>query len=231
MKRTNLLHLLLAVLLFTISSPNTSSHAADGTNKKSKQAAGIGLGQLLRTFMLPAEANYNVVSWRSGSLPDTPIEWNHRGLKNCSEYVQRHYGTAYCRAGSVEILINGQPTHTVLGKVIEAGRWDITLMGSRSGVGYVSIYSNAISPELSAGLLEEAEENNPTSFSVALAKNCGYPTSSQKLYTVAARNEQPALVQEVVSCGSAGCSVEFVMTYRETDALRLLAEDGACSNN
>ena len=108
----------------------------------------IELSQLIQMYMLPDQVSYNVLPWDTGSSPGTPISWRHAGIKDCKAYLAKEFGTTFCRSGRVVVTIDGKPTHTILGKVIEPGKWEVMLMGSRAGASYVVFDSASLSQEI-----------------------------------------------------------------------------------
>ena len=122
------------------------------------------------------------------------------------------------RTGSVAITVNREPTHTVLGKIVEPGRWKVTLMGPRAGVFFVSIDCNCLSQELNASLGETASGLDVTSL-----KECGGPSYGSELLRVTSPGKQPAFIRSTWSCGSGGCGQDFAMAYQPKDAEALFS--------
>ncbi|MGA8691652.1 MAG: hypothetical protein WB662_17555 [Methyloceanibacter sp.] len=183
------------------------------------------LEELVELYMLPEAAAYNVLSWDTGSNAGTPISWEHAGIKECDTYLQREFGTMYCRTGSVVITIHGSPTHSVLGKTVEPARWKITLMGARAGIFYVSIDCVCLSNELPAplDLLTQAATKTDHGFTVKSLRSCGDAMDSSQLFQITSLRMQPAFARATWSCGSAGCGVDFVLTSTPQDAEKLMA--------
>jgi hypothetical protein len=63
------------LILATMAMPASAQHLSG----KSK----IDLERLVQLYMIPIDANYNVLEWATGSAPDTPIVWQHSGIKDC----------------------------------------------------------------------------------------------------------------------------------------------------
>jgi len=165
------------------------------------------------------------------SFADSPIIWEHDGLKDCDDYVQEQYGTAFCRTGNVELTIGGAPTHTVLKTAVEPGRWKVTLMGARVGPFYVSIEPDVSSPQLEPSVLQKAVSKTSNGLSVISIKRCEADSSGltgDELFRVTATGRKPAFVQEAWSCGASNCSASFVLTFSEDDGRKLMDKSYWC---
>jgi hypothetical protein len=186
-----------------------------GTNNSplfAQQQTEIAFDELIGLYLLPTGTPQNVLGWDTGSMPGTPISWEHDGVKDCEPYIEKKYGSWACRTGTVVITIQGKPTHTVLARTVQPGRWKITLVGARAGAFYVMIDSNVLSGELGSGLLREAERKTGTGFKLNSIKKCGGVSSGSELMRITAPGKQSALISESWSCGSGGCSVDYVLT-------------------
>jgi hypothetical protein len=182
----------------------------------------IELDKLFELYMLPRGVNYNVLPWDTGSAIGTPITWEHTGIKDCEPYWHAQFGTYFCRSGSVLVTVRAKGTHSVLGKTVQPGGWNVRLMGSRAGVTYVAVDSDVISPELGHGLLEAVAAKPRNTITVTSIKKCGDYSNAAELYQITSPGRQLAFVRETLSCGSAGCSIWFVLTSEEEAAQRLI---------
>jgi len=185
----------------------------------------IELSELIRTFMIPRGVSYNILGWDTGSEAETPISWQHAGLERCPAYVIKELGTQFCRTGQATVMVRGKPTHTVLGRVVEPGKWEIILKGPRSGVAFVTLGPGINSQQLGSGLLESASSNAADGFQLSALKSCGVTTSGFRQFRVTALGKEAALAHEEWSCGSAGCSISITLSSDLTSASRL----GNCS--
>ena len=191
--------------------------AANDAQTLGEDADHIELDELIKLYMLPAGVSYTVLGWDTGSAPGTPISWEHVGTKECEAYREKEFGTPYCRTGSVVITVYGKPTYTVLGKTVEPGRWEITMMGGMTvGAYYVSLDCNCLSRELAAPLGETASQTD--GLKVTSLRNCGYATYSSELFRVSSSGKQPAFVRETWSCGATGCPASAPMGLIEVFA-------------
>jgi hypothetical protein len=190
-------------------------------------ATSIEFVELLKLYMLPADSDLppgasTFGDWFAGSSPGTPISWEHEGIKDCDEYQKKEFGTYFCRTGSVVVTVRGSPTHRVLGKTVEPGRWQVTMMGPRGGFTFVSIDSNVISHEF-PGTLERASEGHDDLKITSLRSCDGSYTSGNELFRVTLPGKQPVFVQKGWSCGATGlCSESFVLSWDQQDAEKLM---------
>ncbi len=182
----------------------------------------IELSQLILMYMLPEQARYNVLPWDTGSTPGTPISWQHAGIKDCTTYLAKEFGSPFCRSGRTVVTVGGKPTHTVLGRVIEPGNWQVILMGARAGVTYVVFDSDVLSQELSSDLLKDAVSKVRSGIQVSLIKSCGGPTGGSAHFRVTSPGKVSAFAREWWTCGSAGYNIIITLTPNLEDG-RLLA--------
>jgi len=187
----------------------------------------IDLANLIRLYMLPAgKFESSMLDWSTGSTQGTPIIWEHAGVKDCDPYHDKEFDAANCRTGHVVVTVNGKPTHTVLGKTVQPGRWKILLMGPRPGASDVEFDSDAISQDLGSGLLQATTAQQGSSLKLTSIKQCGSSSDGSNLFLVNSPQRQPAYVKETISCGTAGCSVNFLLAFEQDEARRLM--DSAC---
>ncbi len=182
----------------------------------------IELDDFIKLFMLPAEASHNLLDWNTGNEPGTPISWEHEGIKTCEEFKQRASGPAFCRRGSVVITVNGEPTHTVLGRTVEPGRWTITLEGARGGYDSISLESN---------LGEELPLDGASRAGIEITSlgDCGRLTDGHELLRLDAAGKQPIFMHTTRSCGAALCTGWYTLAYDEKRAEALHAQ--ACAQS
>lgn len=178
----------------------------------------IELDELIKLYMLPAGVSYTL-GWETGSEPGTPISWEHAGIKDCDDFHERKFGTGGCRTGNVVITVNGQPTHTVLERTVEPGRWTITLMGPRAGITYISLESN-LGEQLP---LEEVVSKADGGIEITSLKDCGSLSDGSELLRVASSGKQPIFIQSTRSCGAALCTGWYVLAHHEKYAEALHA--------
>ena len=185
---------------------------------EARDASQIELSRLLELFMFPTNASYNILPWQTGSSAGTPIEWNHAGIVECAPWIEKKLHQAFCRSGSVVITVKGKITHTVLGKQVQAGRWKIDLMGPRAGASLVEIESDVNSQELGPELLTNAlKGNKENGLSLKSIKSCEEEQS--EIFIVSGARFRPLSVKESWSCGSAGCSIQFLLAADDASSV------------
>jgi hypothetical protein len=178
----------------------------------------IELDRLIRTYMTQ-QANY-VVPWDTGSEAGTPISWQHAGIKDCAPTLQKELDTVFCRTGKVLITVQGKPTHTVLGKTVEPGHWNIVLAGPHAGIVYVIMESDVNSQELEAGpgLLQAAASKPGSAIAVRRTGGCGDLSDGSAQFNVTAPGKATAFLRETWSCGSGGCGIQSVLVPSKENA-------------
>lgn len=90
------------------------------------QPDSLEMADLLKLFMLPAGATYNVQPWHIGAEPGSPIEWYTSGIDNSPAWPNLG---PYHRRGEVVLMFSGQVTHHVLRERLVPGTWEIYLHG------------------------------------------------------------------------------------------------------
>lgn len=195
-----------------------ASSALDSVAARRSQ---IELSQLIQMYMLPKQATYNVLPWDTGSAPGTPITWQHAGIKDCPTDVGKEFGSPFCRFGRVIVTVGGRPTHTVLGKVVEPGNWELVLVGARAGVSYVTIDSASLSQELSPDVLKAAVSKARNGIRISRIKSCGEASGGSEHFRVTMPGKASAFAREWWSCGSGGCNVIITLAPNLEDGERL----------
>ena len=177
----------------------------------------IELDRLIQIYMT-SKANH-LLSWDTGSEAGTLISWQHAGFMECAPAsawvldLSRDLDGPFCRSGKVLITVRGKPTHTVLERTVEPGRWKIILSGARAGINYVILDSDAMSPNFGAGsrLLENVTSKPGSAIAVRETGGCGSFSDGSKQFDVTAPGKVTAFVREAWSCGSGGCSTQFIL--------------------
>jgi hypothetical protein len=206
--RERLVQLAVSVLMLLSVSYLGPTEARD--NIQNNAGSQLELSHLIKLFMLPREASYNILPWASGGDRGTPIEWNHAGIVECESWIERQFHQPFCRSGSVVVTVRGKPTHTVLGKTLEPGRWNIRLMGPHAGASLVEISSDVNSQELDPDLVTHAlKVGKADSLSLKSFGSCAEEYS--EMFIASGGSYQPLPMTESRSCGSAGCSIEILL--------------------
>ena len=177
-------------------------------------AAATELVDLIKVFMLPSSADYNLLPWRTGTEVQA-ISWHHDGIRNCPQYLRNNH--SLCRNGSSIVHINGKAIPMVLKRRMGPAPWQITLRGSRAGVNVVSLDSNVLSHEIGTNFLEHAIKNNHV-LKITHLHRCGEISGGKRLYRVSTPARKDAFVQEWWSCGSGGCSADLTIFFVKEDA-------------
>lgn len=181
----------------------------------------IELSQLIQMYMLPKQVSYNVLPWDTGSAPGIPISWRHTGITDCDTYLVKEFGGPFRRSGQVVVTVGGKPTHTVLGRVVEPGNWQVILAGARAGVTYVIIDSSVLSQELSSGVLQAAVSKARNGIQLSHIKSCGSVSGGSEQFRVTVPGKENAFVREWWSCGSGGCNAIITLAPNLEDGKRL----------
>lgn len=159
--------------------------------------------------------------WSIGAYDGSPIKWLHDGPRDTSEkadfwdFKSTRWGSPYLRSGEVVITFDGQPTHHVLNKRQVPGKWRIILAGPRAGVDAVAINNNALSYEL--GWLPKA----PYLVEDVACQSRMTEMNGTSVYKVELPGRSRAWLGEQLSCGSGGCSAEYILVYDREDTKRL----------
>ena len=199
----------------------TSTFSIPGMTRNSQPS--IELYRLIQMYMIPKGFNHNVLEWDSGGAPETPISWQHAGIKDCDAFVLgKELNQPFCRIGKVVITIGGRPTHKILSRMVEPGQWNIVLAGARAGVSYVILDSNVLSHELSSGLLRIAVSQTGSTIQVNRISACGSLTGGSEQLSVSAPGKETALVREWWTCGSAGCNIKMTFAPIKGNAGELM---------
>ncbi|WP_395824592.1 hypothetical protein [Elstera sp.] len=194
---------LIIILIFFLSSSFSLAKQAN--------SSGIEISQLIKMYMLPEKESYNVLPWETGSMPSSQIDWQHAGSKECPPHILNKFRTYFCRHGKVIITRNGKPTHTVLGRVVEPGVWDITLAGARMGVFHVIIESSDISHDLGSDTLTVTGKSR-SGVRFKEIKACGGYAGGAAEFKISAPGRKNAFANVSWSCGSAGCTPGITIT-------------------
>lgn len=177
-------------------------------------AAAVELVDLIKVFMLPASTQNNFLPWKAGTEVEA-IKWQHDGIRDCPQHLAKKY--SFCRTASTVAHINGNATPLVLKRRIEPATWQVTLMGSRAGVGAISLDSNVLSHELGEGLLRDATQKD-SAFKITQLNRCGSAIGGKSLYRISTSGRTDAFATEFWSCGSGGCSAELTIFLFKEDA-------------
>lgn len=169
------------------------------------QAGRIELDALIKLALIPSQATYGVGDWRAGAQSGSPIDWLHSGLEETGDRGRQDYGVEFPfrRRGVAIVTIDRKPSHEVLGRRVEPGLWDITLLGARAGVAAMSLAPQTASfdmPDL-LGYLKKR--------TVALVHLKCFnepPTSGQAVYRMSFKGYKPVYLQYSWSSGSGGDS-------------------------
>jgi hypothetical protein len=169
------------------------------------QAGRIELDVLIKLALIPSQATYGVGDWRAGAQSGSPIDWLHSGLEETGDRGRQDYGVEFPfrRRGVAIVTIDRKPSHEVLGRRVEPGLWDITLLGARAGVAAMSLAPQTASfdmPDL-LGYLKKR--------TVALVHLKCFnepPTSGQAVYRMSFKGYKPVYLQYSWSSGSGGDS-------------------------
>lgn len=199
-----LARLLLATLFFSM-----SLSSAFAQNRPAVR--GIELEALVRLILLPARASYNVSDWAVGAQAGSPINWLHAGIEDAGDKGSLDYGAEFpfIRRGESVVLINGKPSHQVLGRRVEPGLWDISLLGARAGVMAMTTSPQSNSYEL-PDLLAYLRQKG---FALKLLKCFDEPASSgEQVYRMSLRGYKPAYLRYTWSSGSAGLWAQLHIT-------------------
>ncbi len=149
--------------------------------------------ELLRTFAIDESANYNMYNWATGTNNDSPIDWNYAGIKEALTYNGKPRADyPYKREGVATIENNA--------------KWNITLLGARSGYLVVEIDSGITSHNPAKLILEKKhilEENH-------CEESASYNTSR---YLIKFENKKLFWLQEMFSSGSGGGSYFYTILY------------------
>lgn len=102
---------------------------------------GIEMDSLIQLVLIPTGASYNVGDWRAGADAKSPINWLHAGIEEAGQRGKMDHGTEYSfvRRGEAVVLMNRQPSHEVLGRRVEPGKWNVQLLGARAGTGALKL--------------------------------------------------------------------------------------------
>lgn len=146
------------------------------------------------------------LEWSVVSGQRDQVQWVNDGLQSCPPAVLRQFNQPFCRTGYVILGIDGTPTHRVLRRKLEPGRWKITLIGFRVGATHAIISSDVNSQELDSDLLRRIAKRGDITLT-ELAK-AGGETDRSRTYE-ATVNQHAASIVETYSCGSGGCSLEL----------------------
>jgi hypothetical protein len=161
-------------------------------------------------YMVPSGANFTP-PWNTGSSPGTPISWQHAGIKDCEQFVGKELDVPFCRTGNVIITVGGHPTHKILGRVVEPGKWKIVLGGGRAGIVDVLLDSDVLSQELTSGLLRRSASMAGSPIRVSVISKCGSPIDGSEQLNITAPSKEAAIAREWWSCGSGGCNIQITL--------------------
>jgi hypothetical protein len=170
----------------------------------------------------------STLPWQTGSQPGTPLSWNDVGVVNCKQSEINDLGGTSCRHASIELRVDGKPTHTILRRLVEPAPWNITLNGAHAGVSTVMISSDVMSQEWNPS----NDPLTPHYFQTAGAeierlKTCGGNNDGSYLFRYSKANSK-AFVEERYSCGTGGCGVQFIVTPAEAISQQIMSKSAAC---
>ena len=175
----------------------------------------IDFEELLKLLIPPlavekaAKTDVATPFWDVGAKEFSPIKWRYdhtvgaEGLK-LQGFDDHEFG--FKREGEVIITLNGKPTHYDLQKRLEPVRWEVILLGSRSGVKLISLGNSVLSHEFMGfgGLPSLHEDSDCTN---------GNESFGSKVYRVSLPDRIPAWLAENVSCGSGGCGRDYDLFF------------------
>ena len=190
------------------------SGSSEPVGQTGETTSTLELSDLISMLMTKAG---HLLNWATGADKGTPILWHHDGIQDCAPYLSKEHGLSFCRTGSVVITNRGKATHSVLGRTIEPGRWQITLLGGHAGVRRALISSERSSPEIRPELLEGAA----ASISVQLIRKCGI-SAPTALFRLRSAGKENAYVIQTLSCGSGGCSAQLTLMHDANEANELI---------
>lgn len=167
------------------------------------QVGRMELDALIKLALIPLQANHGLGDWRAGAQPGSPIDWLHAGLEDAQDKGRQDYGVEFPfrRRGVAIVTIDRKPSHEVLGRRVEPGLWDITLLGARAGVSAMSLSPQTSSfdmPDLLAYLKRR------TVSLVHLKCFNESPMSGQAVYRMSFKAYKPVYLQYTWSSGSGG---------------------------
>lgn len=187
---------------------------------RAAQAKGIELDALLRLFLIPKSAEHNIGSWAMGAEANTPINWLHAGIVEADPDKQRDYTQPmpYSRSGEAIITVNRKPTHEVLGRQVEPGKWNITLYGPRAGPFAISLTPQTGAhdiPDLKAYLKKKA-------YGLKHLKCMNEPaTSGNELHRLSLQGRRPVYLQYGWSYGSGG-GTQYIDIAADADMFKTI---------
>lgn len=179
-------------------------------------ASSIEAVSLLKIFSLDKSVDYNIYDWATGAEKESPIEWQHAGVKSTPS--DSSYDYSFYRDGKVVVTNNGEVTHKVLAKKIEDGFWDIRLTGVRSGYTRVELSPDASTYEHPSFEVDKKY--------ISKKKECDGPASHSIGYELIAFNgKKPFWLKSEFSSGSAGGSTAYTIIYDEVPQCDSSSED------
>jgi hypothetical protein len=171
----------------------------------------IELDQLIRLILIPSTASYNVGDWREGSDAQSPINWLHAGIEEAGPKGRVDYGVSYpfVRRGEVVVTVNRKPTHEVLGRRVEPGKWDVTLFGARAGTAALGLSPQSSSHDM-PDLMGYFKKKGIVFKHLKCFKEP--PISGNEVHSMLVKGYKPVYLQYGWSAGSGGGSQYLHMT-------------------
>ncbi len=166
---------------------NISSKVKDKTLKNKETM------ELLRTFAIDESVNYTMYDWTTGTDKVSLIDWKYTGIRVALAYDGKPRSDyPYKREGIATIENNN--------------KWNITLLGARSG--YLIV-------ELDTGIISESPPKLVLDKKYILEeKNCKEAVSyNTSIYLIKFENKKPFWLQEMFSAGSGGSSYFYTILY------------------
>src|SRR5690606_25134862 len=98
----------------------------------------------------------------------------------------------YYKAGEVILTLQGKPTHRVLAKDVEPGRWNVTLYGPRAFVTAAELSMQNNSREVGPDLLEALADSGISLKPYRCPKQSHPASGGRTVYAIGAGTMQPA---------------------------------------
>lgn len=183
---------------------------------ENSHASSMEAVNLLKIFSLDKSVDYNIYDWATGADKESPIEWQHSGIK--STPPDSNYGYSFYRDGTVVVTNSGEVTHKILAKKIKDGAWNIRLTGIRSGYSNVELSPNAATYEHPSFYIDKKY--------ILKKIECDGPVSDSIAYElIKFTGKKPFWLKSESSSGSAGGSTSYTIIYDETPKCDSLLED------
>jgi hypothetical protein len=175
------------------------------------------LATFIRNLFIPADDGFTKFDWMTFTENAASVNWITEGIVKAPPHYEK-LGFSYYRQGEVVFLVDGKPTHEVLGKTPQAGLWMVEAVGPRAFIGLVSVSMLNNSQAYNTDILQIFNENG---FSVTPYRCDKFSTPSglgNAVYLIERKGVKPLWLHNQLSCGSAGCAAYFTFIYAKEDA-------------